>query len=417
MEKSRNKIHRAWWVLIATIAIQGGIIGILVNCTSIIFSAIIDDLGFRSGDLSIYYTIRFFAQAATVGITSKLFLEKKPKVVMTALAAIGSAAYIAMYFYSHIWQWYISGILVGICMSCVLVVIPVILNNWFKVKTGLIIGIAMAASGLSGAVFTPLISKIIVATGWRKASVITGIVAFFMIVIPTVLLLNITPEEIGMKPYGWEYINDGVEAKSVNLGKSYNVPKSMLILTTSSLIIACVMTQFGNQLPIFASSLKYPISVGATVASCSMVGNVLGKLLTGALADKIGIFPAVNFNSILIAVSMIVLMFSGSSPFVMYTGSVLYGLVFSMATTVPPLVYMSVYGATGYSKHLSKFQSFNSINMAISSSLLPYLYDFTGSFKAPLMLGLALTIISLVMFNILSIKSKKLKEIENAKNA
>ena len=56
----KSKFHYAWLILIAAICIQGGIIGILVNCTGVIFSAIIKDLGFRSGDLSIYYTILSF---------------------------------------------------------------------------------------------------------------------------------------------------------------------------------------------------------------------------------------------------------------------------------------------------------------------------------------------------------------------
>ena len=54
MQEKSNKIHYAWWILVAAVAIQGGIIGIMVNCTGVIFSAIIEDLGFRSGDLSIY---------------------------------------------------------------------------------------------------------------------------------------------------------------------------------------------------------------------------------------------------------------------------------------------------------------------------------------------------------------------------
>ena len=78
MQEKQGKFHYAWLILIAAICIQGGIIGVMVNCTGVIFSAIIEDLGFRSGDLSIYYTIRAFLQAAACGITTKLFLNKNP---------------------------------------------------------------------------------------------------------------------------------------------------------------------------------------------------------------------------------------------------------------------------------------------------------------------------------------------------
>ncbi len=199
MQEKQSKFHYAWLILIAAICIQGGIIGIMVNCTGVIFSAIIEDLGFRSGDLSIYYTIRAFLQAAACGVTTKLFLNKNPKLVMTGLATLGLAGYVGMYFYTDLWQWYLSGVLVGICMSCVLVVIPVVLNNWFAVKNGMVIGIAMAASGLAGAVFSPVLSSLIITMGWRKTAVFNGAVAFLLIAVPSLLLLVRTPEEMGDK--------------------------------------------------------------------------------------------------------------------------------------------------------------------------------------------------------------------------
>ena len=221
MQEKQSKFHYAWLILFAAVCIQGGIIGVMVNCTGVIFSAIIEDLGFRSGDLSIYYTIRAFLQAAACGVTTKLFLNKNPKVIMTGLATLGLAGYVGMYFYTQLWQWYFSGILVGICMSCVLVVIPVVLNNWFATKNGLVIGIAMAASGLAGAVFSPVLSSLITSMGWRKTAVINGLTAFLMIVLPTLFILVRTPEEKGMKPYGWQEVAD--KAASVETKKQKNL--------------------------------------------------------------------------------------------------------------------------------------------------------------------------------------------------
>lgn len=413
MQEKSNKIHYAWWILVAAVAIQGGIIGIMVNCTGVIFSAIIEDLGFRSGDLSIYYTIRAFLQAAACGITTKLFLNKNPKVIMTALASLGLAGYVGMYFYTQLWQWYFSGVLVGICMSCVLVVIPVVLNNWFATKNGLVIGIAMAASGLAGAVFSPVLSSLIMSVGWRKTAVFNGVVSFLVIVIPTLLLLVKTPEEKGMKPYGWEEkaasAGDAQTAEKQTT-KSYKMPGFMFALSAFALVVAGIMTQFGNQLPMLAQSVGYTISVGAMVTSFNMVGNVVGKLLIGIMADKIGVFPSVNINSVVIAVSTIMLIFSGTSPVMMYAGALLLGMVYSMGTTVPPLVFMEVYGPDEYKIHLSRFQSYNSVVMALASSGLPYIYDFTGSFTGALVLGFIFAVVSMVSFNVVKAKADKIKK-------
>ena len=411
MQEKQGKFHYAWLILIAAICIQGGIIGVLVNCTGVIFSAIIKDLGFRSGDLSIYYTIRAFLQAAACGTTTKLFLNKNPKVVMTGLATLGLAGYVGMYFYSSLWQWYFSGILVGICMSCVLVVIPVVLNNWFAVKNGMVIGIAMAASGLAGAVFSPVLSKLILTMGWRKTAVFNGMTGFLLIAVPSILLLVRTPEEMGMKPYGWDQVKKEETARkeTVTEKKSWTMPSSMFYLCAISIIVAGIMTQFGNQLPILAQSVGFSISVGAMVTSCNMVVNVFGKLAIGVLADKIGIFKSINITSVIIAASTIMLLFSGTSPVMMYAGALLLGLVYSMGTTVPPLVFMDVYGPDEYKGHLSRFQAYNSVVMALASSALPYIYDFTGSFNGALILGFIFAVLPIVTFRIVKTKADKIK--------
>jgi len=413
MQEKTSRFHYAWLILIAAVCIQGGIIGIMVNCTGVIFSAIIEDLGFRSGDLSIYYTIRAFLQAAACGTTTKLFLSRNPKAVMTALASLGLAGYVGMYFYTELWQWYFSGILVGICMSCVLVVIPVVLNNWFAVKNGMVIGIAMAASGLAGAVFSPVLSSLIVSMGWRKTAVFNGVVSFLIIVIPTLFILVRTPEEKGMKPYGWE---EAQKTKTENTdtaqtaAKSWKMPKSMFAMSAFAIVVAGIMTQFGNQLPMLAQSVGYTIQIGAMVTSMNMVGNVFGKLAIGVLADRIGIFPSVNITSVIIAVSTVMLMFSGASPVMMYAGALLLGLVYSMGTTVPPLVFMEVYGPDEYKTYLSRFQAYNSVVMALASSALPYIYDFTGSFTGALILGLVCAVVSLVMYNVVKIRADRIKK-------
>ncbi len=412
MQEKQSKFHYAWLILIAAVCIQGGIIGVMVNCTGVIFSAIIEDLGFRSGDLSIYYTIRAFLQAAACGITTKLFLNKNPKVIMTGLATLGLAGYVGMYFYTQLWQWYFSGVLVGICMSCVLVVIPVVLNNWFATKNGLVIGIAMAASGLAGAVFSPVLSSMIVSMGWRKTAVFNGAVAFLLIVVPTLLLLVRTPEEKGMKPYGWDQVkNSENTAGGPKTEKSYKMPASMFAICAFSLIVAGIMTQFGNQLPMLAQSVGYTIQIGAMVTSCNMVGNVAGKLLIGVMADKIGIFPSVNLTSVVIAISTVMLLFSGANPVMMYAGALLLGLVYSMGTTVPPLVFMEVYGPDEYKVHLSRFQSYNSVVMALASSALPYIYDFTGSFNGALILGFVFAVLPIFTF---AVVKKRANAIKNA---
>ena len=53
MLKTNGKIHHAWFILLVCLGIMGGLVGILLNCTGIIFTEIIKEFGFRTGDLAI----------------------------------------------------------------------------------------------------------------------------------------------------------------------------------------------------------------------------------------------------------------------------------------------------------------------------------------------------------------------------
>ena len=57
---------KVWLVLASLIMIFAGMSGILSNTLGVFFSAMVEDMGFRTGDLSIYYMIKSLVGAAAV---------------------------------------------------------------------------------------------------------------------------------------------------------------------------------------------------------------------------------------------------------------------------------------------------------------------------------------------------------------
>ena len=90
------------FVVVALLALQGGFIGMLVNCTGILLSAVMADMGFTAGKISLYYTVRALAQAATVGFTAKCFFEKNQKLTISVMGVLSGLSFILMYFYKYL---------------------------------------------------------------------------------------------------------------------------------------------------------------------------------------------------------------------------------------------------------------------------------------------------------------------------
>lgn len=410
-----KKPHRAWIVLAGMVLIQAGIIGVLTNCTGILFAAILSETGFRAGDLSVYYTIRSLVSAATVGVTCRLFFQKNSRIVLAVLGAVYCISMGAMCFFSQLWQWYVSAVFAGIGSGCAPVVIPIVLNNWFHKKNGFVIGLTMSASGVAGAVFSPVCSRLITAFGWRSTAVIMAILGFCLIVLPSLFILVSSPERAGYLPYG--VCPTKVGQKKADVPQEtvpHTAPRPYIFaLCLAAVVAGGSLVQFNNQLPTYAHSIGYAISVGAIMTSCCMVGNLLGKLVFGTLIDRVGVYRAIRLYLVCLIGSMaIFLLFFKTLP-ILYAGTFFYGLAYAISTIAPSLLFLDLYGEKHYKEKVSRAQAVNNVVFAILSAAFPYVYDLTGSFSPVFVFGIGLCAASFLILCYLQQYAQRQHQFEN----
>lgn len=311
---------------------------------------------------------------------------------MTVLSMFLVLSYAAMFFFDSLWQFYISGIFAGLGMSCTMTVIPTVLNNWFKKRNGFVIGLTMSASGIAGALFSPICSKIIVALGWRVTALIMALIGFVLIVLPCWFILVTSPEQVGEKPYGIDDVSTEGRSETAEAqpAVSRTLPLYVFLLTLVVVIGPGSMIQFNQQLPTFAQTVGYTIETGALLTSLSMIGNLSGKLLLGTLADKFGVYKAVLVFLVFTSLSMAGFFAFSSVRAILMASALLFGTTYAIGMTVPSLMYLDLYGKEGYRQKLASMQAANGFIGAFSSSLIPYIYDFTGSFRPVFVLGVFL---------------------------
>ena len=383
--------RRAWVMFLVMLLLQGSVIGLVMNCNGILFAAIRSDLGFRAGDLSVYYMIRSFATALTITFTTGLVFRKNPRLVLAGLNGLFMISIAAMYFFHDLWQWYAAAVAAGIGSSCNSVIIPIVLNNWFRKNNGLVIGITMSASGIFGAVFSPIISGMISSFGWRLTALFMGGLGLCMAVLPSLLFLYLTPEEIGERPYGAE---DGADLKSANAGgtaeRHDNVPGFIFVCAVLVIMLISSQVQFASQLSTFTESIGLGIAAGAALNSVLMIGNLSGKVILGFLSDRIGIYRSLGAFILVIGLGM-GLYLAGSltvSPALLRAASICFGMAYSVGATGASLVLLDLYGRDGYKAKLSRLQAVNTLVAAVLSIAFPYIYDFTGSFNPVFVYGI-----------------------------
>lgn len=115
-----------------------------------------------------------------------------------------------------------------------------------------------------------------------------------IIVLPfTLFVISFKPEDKVLKPYGYQEKED-VQNRNSNV-KATGVPpmkayKSFaFILLFIGLGTIAFLAGYSQLLPSYALSANLSVTVGATMVSFYMFGNIIAKLSVGALSDKFGI--------------------------------------------------------------------------------------------------------------------------------
>lgn len=81
------------------------------------------------------------------------------------------------------------------------------IGNWFKKKAGLAMGIAMACSGIGGAVMNPLGGALIQSLGWRPTYAVLALIAAVLVLPFSLLVMKFKPAD-PRDAYGADEVED-----------------------------------------------------------------------------------------------------------------------------------------------------------------------------------------------------------------
>lgn len=397
MEK---KIHYAWWILATCCVLFFVSLGMLINCQGLFFVPVTKELGFTRAGISLYVTIFNFALVAALPAAGYIFPRFNIKWILGIAMTVASLGFAAMGLFHNLYSWYAMAVLRGFAYAFILYLpIPLLINNWFSKKSGLALGVALACSGIGGALFSPWTSKIITAYGWRNGYFFLGILGFAIIMPFILFVVRYKPSEMGLQPYGYGEVPDENKKvvndwEGVKAGTAVKTLAFYCLFFFAGLVSLCAY--LNPQLPGYATSLGFAPSVGAFIITCVMIGQLVGKVFLGWLNDNFGALTATFVTCALGAIGMFVLIGAGS-PNMLYVGASLFGLAFGLPTVEPPIVTRSIFGSKEYSAIFAYITMGTALIGGIGTYIFGYIFDLTGSFKGAIWLCLACYILAFVL--------------------
>ena len=366
----------------------------LPNAYGVFYKPMADGLGVGQGAITLHFSISNLAIGFFTPVMSRSIAHgHKMRNIMTVASALIIVSGIAIALAPNTAIMDVAAVVRGIGFAAVsMLVITLYIGNWFEKGRGTITGIALSGSGIGSAIASPIVTACIQRFGYQFAYL--GYVGFTLLtILPVLLFCPLTPQEVGLKPFGADEssdISDATDGSSSGLGLSFRVFTPTFAALITFVLSIVLITSLSGHMASLAQDYGYSAQVGALLLSASMVGNVFSKFALGAIADRIGVFKAIicSLTTTICGLVLILLNFGGQGA--LLASGFLFGTSFSIGSLGISLLTRHLYGDAQYSEAYSTISLVTSLASALGVTVAGFAYDLTGSYAAPIAAGIVL---------------------------
>lgn len=414
----RKKIFYGWWIVLGSILITCTMVPLIMSLSSKFLLQVTEEMNISRSSFTLVNTILQALGIFLSPIVSKRLATGNMRRIQSICIVGFSLAYASYGLAKSVVHLYISGVLVGFFyLNSALIPISMMVTNWFEKKRGLAMSLAMAGIGIGGFIFSPVVTYLLGAFGWRNTYMImAGIV--LVVGLPVALFIfRRKPEDIGLKPYGAEDKDVALAGKaqaappsaeiSISVKESRTKPFFWLLLA-GMLFNGVINSGALGQFPPALEELHGP-AVQATIISMYSLIGIFGKLMLGWINDKFGIIISTMFGCVTFAFAF-VFMLMGKNVAMVYAMAVVFGMGNAIGTVTPPLIVASIYGSKKYGEAYGITNSITQVGLSVGSLFVASMYDLSGSYNIAWMALLVLTAAALLGFVSSYMMSRKFVE-------
>jgi len=378
-------IKHYYWVVAIVALIAMTIAGGIANCRGGIFmKPVSETLGISLGDFSLAMSIRGMTGFLVTMFSGMLFIKLGYRKVVSLGIAIYAVSLCMHAVSDGMVMLCVAAAVEGIHSLCISTAAPRLIGNWFHGRYGLVMGIVAAGTGLGGSLFSIIMSKTIIASGWRVAYFVAA--AFLVVAALLVwLLVRNRPEEMGLRPYGEGLMPRKRRKETNDHWEGYSMAelkkRPAFHLAVLGTLLSCVCTY----MPFYAvvahvEDCGMSTETAASVNSVVMLGLTASKLLFGVTSDKIGVKTTTIIALVFGAVSLWMLA-EISGPVSAYIAAVVYAMSLTLNGIAPPMVELSLFGYRASASAAGIMIAMNSLASMVANPVSGYLRDAIGSYR------------------------------------
>lgn len=364
----------------------------LNNAYSIFVVPLADMMNVGRGTITLASTITDLIS----GTLSPLLITLLKRTELKKLLAASTIAYaliiLCVGIYTNVYMYFILNIIKGVVLVVYGVnIIVIILGNWFEKGRQTLTGIALAFTGIGGALFSQIFDYIMNISSIRVTFMVFAALTLIL-ALPAIGLLKLTPEEDNLSILKDENIKE--EKKTVSRNRVFTLNDPVFIGICVVFFIMTFLTNVSIHFPGYAETIGMG-HIGASMVSWMMIGSIFFKMGMGYVCDKFGPKSGYPVAITTVALSFILIIY-GKSEMALLAGSFIFGGIFATLIILNPMIRYC-FSDEQYPEVFAKVMVVSAISN-IGGPLVGYLYDFTGTYVSSLYMALIMCIIALAVY-------------------
>lgn len=363
----------------------------------VVLPAVQADFGVARADASMPYTFTMVGFGVGAVLLGKVVDRFSLLTAVVFGALLVSMGYAAAGLAPNLWLFAAASVVIGFGSSVSFAPLMADISHWFTRRRGIAVALVACGNYISGTIWPPLIQYSIEANGWRFTHFALGAMCL-VTMLPLCLMLQ---RRVATHTEN----TAGLPAASAqaSLGISRGALMALICIAGFSCCVAMSMPQV--HIVAYCGDLGYGAARGAEMLSLMLGFGIISRAASGFIADRIGGVATLLLGSGLQGVALFLyLLFDGLSS--LYVISALFGLFQGGIVPMYAIMVRQYFPAreAGTRVGLAIFSTI--VGMAFGGWISGWLFDYTGSYHAAFLNGLAWNLVNVLISSWLLFRTK-----------